>query len=76
MPTTAWILLTGYLATTRRLIGDRARSIRTGADHAGAGDAGSNTLELVIIVLGLIAVATLLVVAITAAVTRRVNQIN
>ena len=74
MPTTAWILLTGYLATTRRLIGDRARSIRTGAD--GAGDAGSNTLELVIIVLGLIAVATLLVVAITAAVTRRVNQIN
>lgn len=76
MPTTAWILLTGYLATTRRLIGDRARNIHTGADHAGAGDAGSNTLELVIIVLGLIAVATLLVVAITAAVTRRVNQIN
>ncbi|MCR6492109.1 hypothetical protein [Cellulomonas sp. P24] len=71
MPTTAWILLTGYLATTRRLIGDRARRI-----HTGAGDAGSNTLELVIIVLGLIAVATLLVVAITAAVTRRVNQIN
>jgi len=74
MPTTAWILLTGYLATTRRLIGDRARNIHTSAD--GAGDAGSNTLELVIIVLGLIAVATLLVVAITAAVTRRVNQIN
>lgn len=76
MPTTAWILLTGYLATTRRLIGDRTRSIRTGPGGAGAGDAGSNTLELVIIVLGLIAVATLLVVAITAAVTRRVNQIN
>jgi len=31
---------------------------------------------LVIIALGLIAVATLLVVAITAAVTRRTNQIN
>ena len=39
-------------------------------------DTGASTLELVIIVLGLIAVAGLLVVAITAAVQRRVNQIN
>ena len=37
---------------------------------------GATTLELVIIVLGLILVAGLLVVAITAAVQRRVNQIN
>jgi hypothetical protein len=39
-------------------------------------DAGATTLELVIIVLGLILVAGILVAAITAAVQRRVNQIN
>lgn len=39
-------------------------------------EAGVSTLEMVIIALGLIAVATLLVAAITAAVTRRTNQIN
>ncbi len=39
-------------------------------------DAGATTLELVIIVLGLIVVAGLLVAAITAAVQRRVDQIN
>ena len=39
-------------------------------------DVGATTLELVIIVLGLIMVAGLLVAAITAAVQRRVNQIN
>jgi hypothetical protein len=39
-------------------------------------DVGATTLELVIIVLGLIAVAGLLVAAITAAVQRRVDQIN
>jgi len=39
-------------------------------------DAGATTLELVIIVVGLIAVAGILVAAITAAVQRRVDQIN
>ena len=39
-------------------------------------DVGATTLELVIIVLGLILVAGLLVAAITAAVQRRVDQIN
>ena len=39
-------------------------------------DIGATTLELVIIVLGLILVAGILVAAITAAVQRRVNQIN
>jgi DMSO/TMAO reductase YedYZ heme-binding membrane subunit len=39
-------------------------------------DVGASTLELVIIILGLIAVATMLVVAVTAAVQRRVNEIN
>jgi len=39
-------------------------------------DVGATTLELVIIILGLIAVASLVVVAVTAAVQRRVDQIN
>jgi hypothetical protein len=62
----ALIVLNGYVATLRR--GVRAR--------VGDNDVGASTLELVIITLGLIAVATLLVVAITAAVQRRVDQIN
>lgn len=60
------IVLNGYVATLRR-------EVRT---RVGDNDVGASTLELVIIILGLIAVATLLVVAITAAVQRRVDQIN
>lgn len=60
------IVLQGYLATIRR----------TTREHYGDNDVGASTLELVIIVLGLIAVAGILVVAITAAVQRRVDQIN
>ena len=59
------IILKGYVATARRTI-----RLRLG------NDVGASTLELVIIILGLIAVATLLVVAITAAVQRRVDKIN
>ena len=62
----ALIFLNGYVATLRREVRRRV----------GDNDVGASTLELVIIILGLIAVATLLVVAITAAVQRRVNQIN
>lgn len=62
----ALVILNGYMATLRREVRDRL----------GDNDVGASTLELVIIVLGLIAVATLLVVAITAAVQRRVDQIN
>ena len=62
----ALIVLNGYVATARRTVRDRT------GDH----EAGASTLELVIIVLGLMAVATLLVVAITGAVQRRVDQIN
>jgi hypothetical protein len=51
-------------------------STRTRLRNRLGDDTGASTLELVIIVLGLIAVAGLLVVAITAAVQRRVNQIN
>jgi hypothetical protein len=40
------------------------------------GEDGMSTLEVVIIALGLMAVAALLVTAITAAVTRRTNQLK
>ena len=53
-----------------------ATRTRTRIRHAVHNQAGATTLELVIIVLGLILVAGLLVAAITAAVQRRVNQIN
>ncbi len=59
----ARVLLAGHLARTSRILRNR-------------GEDGVSTLELVIIVLGLIAVATLLVTAITLAVTRRTDQIN
>ena len=62
----AVIVLQGYIACCRRWV----------REHAPDGDLGASTLELVIIILGLIAVATLLVVAITAAVQRRVDQIT
>jgi len=62
----ALIFLRGYAVATRRAVRERY----------GDNDVGASTLELVIIILGLIAVATLLVVAITAAVQRRVDQIN
>lgn len=45
---------------------------RRGAD----GDHGVSTLEMVIIALGLMAVAGLLIAAITVAVTRRTNEIK
>ncbi len=67
----ALIVLNGYVATARRTVRQH-----TGAPGSGASEAGASTLELVIIVLGLMAVATLLVVAITGAVQRRVDQIN
>ena len=54
----------------------RARRAFTARRHGGDRDAGVSTLEMVIITLGLIAVATLLVTAITLAVTRRTDQIK
>jgi hypothetical protein len=63
---TALVILNGYLAAARRTVRERLPG----------NDIGATTLELVIIILGLIAVATLLVVAITAAVQRRVDKIN
>jgi hypothetical protein len=66
MPTLIALAYLNALVTTARA------GVRRRVDD----DTGASTLELVIIVLGLIAVAGLLVVAITAAVQRRVNQIN
>lgn len=67
MPTiVAIILVQGYVAGLTR--GLRERVPR--------GDTGATTLEMVIIVLGLIAIATILVVALQVAVQRRVDQIN
>jgi hypothetical protein len=50
----------------------RARLHRTESQR----EDGMSTLEVVIIALGLMAVAALLVTAITAAVTRRTNQLR
>lgn len=62
----ALIILNGYITGARRRV----------REHVPDGELGATTLELVIITLGLIAVATLLVVALTAAVQRRVDQIT
>jgi hypothetical protein len=64
----ALILLMGLAARARAGLRTRA----TSSDH----ESGVSTLEMVIIALGLIAVATLLVTAITVAVTRRTDQIK
>ncbi len=63
----ALIAAGGLSARARRAYTSRRRGDR---------DAGVSTLEMVIITLGLIAVATLLVTAITLAVTRRTDQIK
>ncbi|WP_034623249.1 hypothetical protein [Cellulomonas sp. URHE0023] len=58
-------VLNSYLITARHHIRERVHD-----------EDGASTLELVIIILGLIGVAGVLVVAITAAVQRRVDQIT
>lgn len=61
----AFQVFLGYLASARRAARDVASS-----------DAGATTLEIVIIILGLIALAAALVAALTVAVNRRLDQIN
>lgn len=63
----ALVAVRGQTSRLRRL----ARRRRSG--HT---DAGVSTLEMVIIALGLMAVAGLLVAAVTAAVTTRTNQLQ
>lgn len=62
------VLLFLQLARVRTALHARRREIE--------GEAGVSTLEMVIITLGLMAIAALLVAAITAAVTRRTNEIK
>lgn len=57
------------------LLGGTTDRLRTGWRARGT-DAGASTLELVILILGLVTVATLLVATLTAAVRSRTDQIN
>ena len=67
MPMTVMlIVLNGYVAGARLRVRERL----------GPDDAGASTLELVIIILGLIAVAAALVAVVTVAVNRRLDQIT
>ena len=63
------------VASTLVVLGTLTGRVRAGW-HARGTDAGASTLELVILILGLITVATLLVATLTAAVKSRTDQIN
>jgi heme/copper-type cytochrome/quinol oxidase subunit 2 len=63
------------ITTTLTMLGALTGRIRTAWLRRDAQE-GASTLELVILVLGLIAVATLLVATLTAAVKSRTDQIN
>ena len=54
------------------VLSDRVRN----AWRARGSETGASTLEMVILILGLITVATLLVATLTAAVSSRTDQIN
>ena len=54
----------------------RARAAFDARRRLSESDAGVSTLEMVIIALGLMGIATVLIAAITVAVTRRTNQIQ
>ncbi len=62
------------IATTLVLLGGIGGRLRTAWDHRD--DRGASTLELVILILGLVTVATLLVATLTAAVKSRTDQIT
>lgn len=64
--------LTARLIVTLYASGERVRSVAARRRE----DAGVSTLEMVIIALGLMAVAGILVAAITAAVTSRTDQLQ
>jgi len=68
MPLTILLtVVTGYATDARRAVHRRLGALD---------DAGASTLELVIIILGLVTLAAALVVVLTVAVNRRLNQIN
>jgi hypothetical protein len=63
------------ITTTLTILGALTGRLRAGWQARGT-EAGASTLELVILILGLITVATLLVATLTAAVKSRTDQIN
>lgn len=63
------------LTATLTMLGVLTGRIRAGFESRGT-EQGASTLELVILILGLITVATLLVATLTAAVKSRTDQIN
>ena len=67
--------MNALVTTTLTVLGALTGRIRTGLADRGT-DSGASTLELVILVLGLITVATLLVATLTAAVKSRTDQIS
>lgn len=68
-------LITHGVVLARCLALELRARIRRSRGHPDS-DAGVSTLEMVIIALGLMAIAALLVAAITAAVNRRTSQIK
>ena len=63
------------ITATLTVLGALTGRLRSGWQGRGT-DSGASTLELVIIILGLITVATLLVATLTAAVKSRTDQIQ
>ena len=63
------------ITTTLTVLAALTDRLRTGWQARGT-ESGASTLELVILILGLITVATLLVATLTAAVKSRTDQIN
>ncbi len=67
--------MNALILTTLTLLGSLSDRARDGWRARGT-EEGASTLELVILILGLITVATLLVATLTAAVKSRTDQIN
>ena len=67
--------MNALFASTLVVLGALSDRVRDGWRLRGT-DQGASTLELVILILGLITVATLLVATLTAAVKSRTDQIN
>jgi hypothetical protein len=63
------------ITTTLTVLGALTDRLRAGWQARGT-ESGASTLELVILILGLITVATLLVATLTAAVKSRTDQIS
>jgi len=67
--------MTALITAASILFGATSNRLRDGWRERGTQD-GASTLELVILILGLVTVATLLVAALTAAVRSRTDQLT